>query len=514
MNDIILEARKITKVYPGTVALDRADFKVRKGQVNVLIGENGAGKSTMMKIAAGVETKTSGDIFINGKEADYRTPAEAIRHGVGIIYQELNLFPNLSIAENMFMTREIKKNCFSVDHKKQNEKAAAFLEKLKLAVSPETLVGNLRVGQQQLVEIAKVLSQNAEIIIMDEPTSALTGAEVTSLFTVIEDLKKHGVTVIYISHRLEEIMRIGDYITILRDGKFIAEKKVNEIDIPWIIDKMTGGHKIENVYTRRKMGDDILVVKNLSLKKKTGGYIVQDVSFSLKAGEILGLYGLLGAGRTEVLECLIGAQKDYTGTISLNGKMLISENVNGRIKDGFALIPEDRKTLGIFGNMVILENMVMSALSRFWKRLFLNEKIEQAAAQDIVGDLNIKLAAILDSINSLSGGNQQKVIIGRSLLTNPKVLLMDDPTRGIDVASKYDVYEICKKFAAEGIGIIFVSSEMQEMLSIPDRMLVLSQGRIKGEFIHEQVTEEKLVAASAISIEKMEENSEKQPEAV
>ncbi|MDR0707324.1 MAG: sugar ABC transporter ATP-binding protein, partial [Treponema sp.] len=348
----------------------------------------------------------------------------------------------------------------------------------------------------------------------DEPTSALTGAEVTTLFAVIEDLKKHGVTVIYISHRLEEIMRIGDYITILRDGKFIAEKKVNEIDIPWIIDKMTGGHKIENVYTRRKMGDDILAVKNLSLKKKTGGYIVQDVSFSLKAGEILGLYGLLGAGRTELLECLIGAQKDYTGTISLNGKTLRLENVNGRIKDGFALIPEDRKTLGIFGNMVILENMVMSALSRFWKRLFLNEKIEQAAAQDIVEDLNIKLAAILDSINSLSGGNQQKIIIGRSLLTNPKVLLMDDPTRGIDVASKYDVYEICKKFAAEGIGIIFVSSEMQEMLSIPDRVLVLSQGRIKGEFIHEQVTEEKLVSASAINIEKMEENSEKQPEAV
>jgi erythritol transport system ATP-binding protein len=509
--EIILEARKITKVYPGTVALDHADFRVRKGQVNVLIGENGAGKSTMMKIVAGVETKTSGAIFIYGKEADYRTPAAAIRHGVGIVYQELNLFPNLSIAENMFMTREIKKNRFSVDHKKQNEKAESFLEKLKLDIPPETLVGSLRVGQQQLVEIAKVLSQNAEIIIMDEPTSALTGAEVATLFTVIGELKKHGVTVIYISHRLEEIMHIGNYVTILRDGKFIDEKKVNEIDIPWIIDRMTGGHRIENVYMRRNMGKELLVVQNLSLRKKTGtGYVIQDVSFSLKSGEILGLYGLLGAGRTELLECLVGAQKDYTGTITLDRKTLRAESINDRIKSGFALIPEDRKTLGIFANMTILENMAMSALSRFWKHFFLNIKMEWETAQSIVGDLNIKLAMILDSINSLSGGNQQKVIIGRSLLTNPKVLLMDDPTRGIDVGSKYDVYEICKKLAAEGMGIIFVSSEMQEMLSIPDRVLVLSQGILKGEFTHEQVTEEKLVAASAINIAKTEENSEEQ----
>jgi erythritol transport system ATP-binding protein len=335
------------------------------------------------------------------------------------------------------------------------------------------------------------------------------------LFTVIEELKKNGVTVIYISHRLEEIMHIGDYVTILRDGKFIDEKRVDEINIPWIIDRMTGGHKIENVYSRRKMGGEILAVQNVSLKKKNGtGFVVQDVSFSLKSGEILGLYGLLGAGRTELLECLIGAQNDYTGVITLNGKPLRSGNVNGRIKDGFALIPEDRKTLGIFPNMIILENMIMSALSRFWKRLFLNEKMEQKAVQSVTRDLNIKMAAVLDSINSLSGGNQQKVIIGRSLLTSPQVLLMDDPTRGIDVGSKYDVYEICKKLAAEGMGIIFVSSEMQETLSIPDRVLVLSQGRLKGEFKHEEVTEEKLVAASAINISKTEDNREKQPETV
>ncbi|MDR2433678.1 MAG: sugar ABC transporter ATP-binding protein [Treponema sp.] len=501
MDEIVLEARQITKIYPGTTALDKADFKVRKGKVNVLIGENGAGKSTMMKIVAGVESMTSGTIYINEKEAEYATPNEAVQQGVGIIYQELNLFPNLSIAENMFMTRELKSGRFSIDHKKQNETAVQYLQKLNLDVSPETLVVDLRVGQQQLVEIAKVLSQNAQIIIMDEPTSALTEAEVGTLFKVIDELRKQGTTIIYISHRLEEVMHIGDYVTILRDGKLIAENPIPEIDIPWIIDKMTGGHKIENIYERRPMGEEILRVNNLSLPQKNGhGFAVKDVSFSLRAGEILGLYGLLGAGRTELLECLIGEQKNYTGTIELEGKTVKSTTINGRIKDGFALIPEDRKTLGIFGNMIILENMVMSALSRFFKRFFLREKMEQEAAAGVSKDLNVKAASIMDSINSLSGGNQQKIIIGRSLLTNPKILLMDDPTRGIDISAKYDVYEICKRLAEKGIGIIFVSSEMQEMHAIPDRVFVLSQGQIKGEFLHEDLTEEKLVAASAITI--------------
>jgi erythritol transport system ATP-binding protein len=296
-------------------------------------------------------------------------------------------------------------------------------------------------------------------------------------------------------------MQIGDYVTVLRDGKFIEEQKIDAINIPWIIDRMTGGKKIENIYTKRKMGDTLLSVKNISLMKSSGvGLVLNDVSFTIKAGEILGLYGLLGAGRTELLECLIGARNDYTGTIELNGKPVITKDVNNRIKDGFALIPEDRKTMGIFPNLVILENMVMSALSRFFKRMFLRPKQEKKAVDGVVDDLNIKAASTASLITSLSGGNQQKVIIGRSLLTNPKVLLMDDPTRGIDVGSKYDVYEICKKLAEKGMGIIFVSSEMQEMLSIPDRVLVLSQGRLKGEFDHEELTEEKLVAASAITI--------------
>ena len=500
MDEIVLEAREITKQYPGTTALDKANFKVRKSKVNVLVGGNGAGKSTMMKIIAGVETKTSGSIIIKGEEAEYNTPAEAIGHGVGIIYQELNLFPNMNIAENMFMTREILAG-FSVNHEEQEKQAAVYLNKLDLFLPPNTLVENLRVGQQQLVEIAKVLCQNAEIIIMDEPTSALTEIEVHILFKIIEELKKNGVTIIYISHRLEEIMHIGDYITVLRDGKFIEEQEVKDIDIPWIIDRMTGGQKIENIYTKREMGEALLEVKNISLLKNTGTrFLLENVSFSLKAGEILGLYGLLGAGRTELLECLIGLRKDYTGTIELGGKPVATHDVNGRIKDGFAMIPEDRKTHGIFPNLIIVENMVMAALSRFFKRMFIRDKMEKESVNGVVKDLSIKTASIANLITSLSGGNQQKVVIGRSLLTNPKILLMDDPTRGIDVGAKYDVYETCEKLAEKGMGVIFVSSEMQEMLSIPDRVLVLSQGKVKGEYVHEEITEEKLVAASAITI--------------
>jgi erythritol transport system ATP-binding protein len=498
ISEIILEAKDITKTYPGTTALSHAKFKVRRGKVNVLIGQNGAGKSTMMKLIAGVETKTSGEIFINGKEVHYNTPNEAIENGVGIIYQELNLFPNLSITENLFMTRELKKNPFSIDEKKQKDAAVKVLEKLKLDVPPTTLVSDLRVGQQQLVEIAKVLVQNAEVIIMDEPTSALTETEVSTLFDVIDELKKQNITIIYISHRLEEIMHIGDYVTILRDGKFIDEKPVSEINIPWIIDRMTGGYRTEMIYEQREPGEEILRVRNLSLPKKNGqGFVLENISFSLRAGEILGLYGLLGAGRTELLECLIGEQQHYTGTIELEGKPVTSNTISGRIQDGFALIPEDRKTLGIFGNMIILENMVMSSLSRFFKHLFLQNKMEETEASTISQNLRVKAASLLDSINSLSGGNQQKIIIGRSLLTNPKILLMDDPTRGIDVLAKFDVYEICKRLADKGIGIIFVSSEMQEMFTIHDRVLVLSRGRLKGEIMHEELTEEKMVAASA-----------------
>ncbi len=500
-DEIILEAREITKVYPGTVALDKASFKVRKGKVNVLIGENGAGKSTMMKIIAGVEQRTAGTIVIDGVEVNYHTPNEAIANGVGIIYQELNLFPNMNIAENIFMTRELMKGRFSVDHKRQLIEAKKWLDELQLYVDTSTLVKNLRVGQQQLVEISKALAQKARILIMDEPTSALSEEEVAILFTIIRKLTAEGVSIVYISHRLEEILHIGDYVTILRDGKFIDERKVAEITIPWIINKMTGGNKVERMKTGRVPGEVILSAENITMEKEYGGgYTLKDVSFHLRKGEILGIYGLRGAGRTELLECLMGVHPDIDGTIVIEGKPVTSSSIPDRIGDGFVLIPEDRKGLGIFSNLNVRKNMTISSLKRYTSKTVIDDKQEEKDVIEVIDDLRIKVPDSSTMIMSLSGGNQQKVIIGKSLLTKPKILLMDEPTRGIDIGSKHDVFSICEQLAQEGLGIIFVSSEMQEMLAIPDRVVVLAQGRVKGEFSRDEVTEEKLVHASAIDL--------------
>ncbi len=498
--EIILEACAITKCYPGTVALDNVNYKVRRGKVNVLIGENGAGKSTLMKIIAGVETATSGSILIKNEEVSYTSPADAIKQGVGIIYQELNLFPNLDIAENIFMTREKLVKGMYIDHASQIKEAKYWLEKLQLHIEPTRLVKNLRVGQQQIVEIAKVLSLNAEILIMDEPTSALSQEEVMILFGIIEELKAHGVTIIYISHRLDEIIRIGDHITILRDGKFIADECVENIDIPWIISNMTGGNTVERLETTRIPGDVVLEVENISLKKDEKKYVVHDVSFTLRRNEILGIYGLRGAGRTELMECIMGAQPTMTGDMVLEGEPVSSKDVSGRITDGFALIPEDRKNQGIFTNMDVLQNMTISSLRFFKNRFSIQQKKEKTAVDKMIDRLRIKVPNRTTMIKSLSGGNQQKVVIGKSLLTNVKVLLMDEPTRGIDIAAKRDVFNICEMLASKGMGIIFVSSEMQEMLAIPDRILVLSEGKLKAEFLRDEVTEEKLVQASAIDL--------------
>ncbi len=498
---IVLESKNITKIYPGTTALSEVGFKVREGKVNILIGENGAGKSTLMKIIAGVEEQTSGEIYIDNLKVQYKSPLDALEHGVGIIYQELNLFPNLSIAENIFMTHEKKINSFTIDHKKQETETKVYLDKLKLFIDPSTLIKDLRVGQQQIVEIAKVLSQNAKVIIMDEPTSALSQEEVLILFSIIEELKSNNVSIIYISHRLEEVMAIGDYITILRDGKFIEEAMVKDINIAWIVDRMTGGNTVDRIETDRVPQDVLLEVKNLSLQNSDNGkMLLNNISFSLRKGEILGFFGLRGAGRTELLECLVGAQPTYKGTVLLESKEIVSKDINTRIKEGFALIPEDRKNLAIFPDLNIKTNMTVSNLSAFTKYHVIDSAKESSTVDEYIKDLRVKVPANTALISSLSGGNQQKVVIGKSLLTNVKVLLMDEPTRGIDIAAKRDVFNICEKLASQGLGIIFISSEIQEMLAIPDRVIVLSTGKIKGEFQKNELTEEKLIAASAIDL--------------
>lgn len=501
-SDVILRAEQVTKIYPGTVALDRVDFNVYRGKVNVLVGENGAGKSTLMKIIAGVEEITSGRLLLEGKTVRFRKYSDAAVRGIGIIYQELNLFPNLNVAENIFIAREITRSKIYIDHKAQHEKAAALMDRLEQPISPRSIVSDLRIGQQQIVEIAKALAQKVNILIMDEPTSALSAAEAEVLFRIIGELKDQGVSIIYISHRLEELMRIGDHITVLRDGRFEAEAKVADINVRWIINHMVGD-LAERTYhtTPRAAAGEILKAESITLPRQGGGFIVNNVSFSLRAGEIVGLYGLMGAGRSELFECLMGLHPEAGGSLFLDGKPVTAKAIGHRIKQGLSLIPEDRQREGLVKIMSVSANMTLASLWKFVRGFHIVEHREKQSVHRLIGDLSIKVSNPAAEISSLSGGNQQKVVIGKGLLTTPQVLLMDEPTRGIDVGAKADVFEIMNKLATEGLGIIFVTSELKEIMAISDRVIVMSNGKITGEFNRSEATEETLVAASAVGHE-------------
>jgi erythritol transport system ATP-binding protein len=497
-DDIILSTKNITKIFPGTVALDDVSFDVRKGKVNVLIGENGAGKSTLMKILAGVEKPTSGKILLDGQEIRLNSPLDASRLGIGIIYQELNLCANMSVVDNIFLAREIRQNGV-IDRKLENQHAEELVKRLEQNIPPDALVGDLRIGQQQIVEIAKALAQEVRILIMDEPTSALSTAEVEVLFRVIRELKSRGVAIIYISHKLEELLQIGDHITILRDGFKVAEEVASNTDVPWMIEKMVGRNPAA-LFTReeRKLGKVLLKVENLTMPRLGGGYALDHVSFDLHEGEILGFYGLMGAGRSDLVNCLAGAQLQTAGEIWLNDELITTKDVSGRIDAGFMLIPEDRQRYGLVQTLSVKDNMLLASLKNYLKGFFLERKQEKLATEEQVKDLSIRVANTQQPITALSGGNQQKVVVGKGLLTRPKVLLLDEPTRGIDVGAKSEIFEIMNDLASKGYGVIFISSELKEVLAMSDRILVMSKGALTGEFTHQEATEEKLVVASAI----------------
>lgn len=497
-DEIVLSAENITKVFPGTVALDDVSFNVRKGKVNVLIGENGAGKSTLMKILAGVERPTSGKILLDHREIHLHSPLDATRLGIGIIYQELNLCPNLSVTDNIYLARELVHNGL-INQKLEKQLAQGLIKRLEQNVGPHELVGDLRIGQQQIVEIAKALAQDVRILIMDEPTSALSAAEVEVLFRVIRELKSHGVAIIYISHKLEELLQIGDYITVLRDGRKVAETEAAHVNVSWLIEKMVGRNPAA-LFTRaeRKLGEVLLKVEDLTLPRAGGGYMLDHVSFDLREGEILGFYGLMGAGRSDLVDCLAGARPQASGKIWLNGQPVNSQTVSERIQAGFVLVPEDRQRYGLVQTLSVMDNMLLASLKNYIQGIFLARKQEKEASQRQVKELSIRVASVQQPITSLSGGNQQKVVVAKGLLTRPKVLLLDEPTRGIDVGAKSEIFEIMSRLATQKYGVIFVSSELKEILAMSDRILVMSKGAITGEFSHQEATEEKLVAASAI----------------
>ncbi|HEY9595893.1 MAG TPA: sugar ABC transporter ATP-binding protein [Spirochaetia bacterium] len=497
-DEVVLRAERVSKIFPGTVALSDVSFNVYAGRVNILVGENGAGKSTLVKIIAGAEPPTEGTLVLEGRPVRFRDPLEAQAHGIGIIYQELDLCPNMSVSDNVFLTREIAPRMV-IDYRKQKEITTGLLKRLEHPIDPDRKVGDLGVSAQQIVAIAKALAQNVKVLIMDEPTSALTADEVAILFRVIRELKNQGVAIVYISHRLEEVLQIGDYITVLRDGRVQAESRIPEIDVAWIIEKMVG--KSLSAFLPRAEHEarrEILEVRGLRYPRPEGGFYVRDLSFQVHAGEIVGLYGLMGAGRSELLECLIGQHPESSGSIRVEGADVPhGTTVDERIAMGLILVPEDRQAAGIVQTMSVANNIILASLGAYARMGVLPRKV---GAKDIlakVRELSIRVSSPDQLVTALSGGNQQKVVVAKALLTRPKVLLMDEPTRGSDVNAKSEIFTIMNDLAKAGIGILFASSELKEIMALSDRVIVMAGGRLTGEFRRGAYTEADLVAASA-----------------
>jgi len=497
-SEIVLRLEGVTKVFSGTVAVKNADFSVRRGAVNVLVGENGAGKSTLVKMIAGVEKPTAGRILLDGEEVAFADARDAMAHGIGMVFQELNLFGNLTVAENIFANREIMR-LGRIDHAEQERQTTALMQRLQTGVDARAMVDDLMIGQQQLVEIAKAVARNARILIMDEPTSALSAPEVDILFRVIADLKAKGVAIVYISHRLEEMLRIGDFITVLRDGRVTGAKRMAEVDLHWIVRQMIGSDaKDFSSAGDHGFGREALRAEDVCMPRITGGYAVDHVSLSLRAGEIVGLYGLMGAGRSELLECVMGRHPLSSGRIFIEGRPVREKDVGGRIARGLALIPEDRQRDGLVPILSVADNLTMASLSKLAVGFHIPARAEGEAVAREVHDLSIKVADTKLPVSSLSGGNQQKVVIGKALMTAPKVLLMDEPSRGIDIGAKSEVFRTMRSLAAQGIAILFVTSDLEEVLALSDRIAVMSQGRLTAIFDRAEATEARIVAASSV----------------
>ena len=497
--NVVLHCEKIDKIYPGTKALDQVSFDLLKAKVNVLIGENGAGKSTLMKMIAGIEQPSAGKMYMDGQEVHFKDTNAARAKGIGIIHQELSLFPNMTVYQNIFIGHEYKNGLFLNDgqHRKGAEK---ILKRLEHEIPPNMMVGDLRVGQQQMVEIARNLIQDdLRVLIMDEPTSSLSAAEVKVLFKIMRELLADGISIVYISHRLEEIMEIGDHVTVLRDGKYVADADVKDIELSWIVENMVGKntqyHRFERSIDLNK-AEHILEIKDLCLPKQGGGYLVDHVNMYLKKGEVLGVYGLLGAGRSELFECLMGMHPEHTGEVQYKGKKMSIKSIAGQIDQGFFLVPEDRQSSGLIQTLDICKNASIASMKSYRNGPFLNSSAEEKAVDGEIEEIHIKVADKKLPILSLSGGNQQKVVIAKGLLTKPEVLLLDEPSRGIDIGAKTEVFEIVHQLAEQGLSLIVVSSELKEIMAIADRIYVLSNGKVTGELEGDAINEDTLVRAS------------------
>ena len=490
----LLEMRNITKEFPGVKALDGVSLTVRPGTVHALMGENGAGKSTLMKCLFGIYAKDSGSISLDGRDVDFKNSREALENGVAMVHQELNQALTRSVMDNLWLGRYPTKLGL-VDEKKMFKDTMAVFQELGIDVDPHQIMGSMPVSQRQMVEIAKAVSYHSKVIVFDEPTSSLTEEEVEHLFRIINMLRQRGVGIIYISHKMAEIKRISDTITVMRDGKWVATRPAGELEMADIIRLMVG-RELTNQFPPKtnKPGAVSLKVEHL-----TGMYNqLRDVSFEAHRGEVLGLAGLDSSGRTETLESIFGIRTRKEGTITLDGKPCLNRNAGESIKNGFALLTEERRATGIFGVLNIRDNTVISSLDRHLKGgMFLSEKSQREDTQRYIDAMHTKTPSQETKIRSLSGGNQQKVIIGRWLLTDPEVLLLDEPTRGIDVGAKYEIYQLILDLANNGKTVVMVSSEMPELLGVCDRIVVMSGGRVAGEVDARNTTQEAIMTLAA-----------------
>ncbi|MCR5475008.1 MAG: sugar ABC transporter ATP-binding protein [Lachnospiraceae bacterium] len=490
MGEVILEMKKIDKSFPGVHALDHVDFEVKRGEVHALMGENGAGKSTLMKVLTGIYTKDSGTIIYEGKEVEFHNTREAQDDGVVIVHQELNMVGHLTVAQNIFIGREFKKG-IRIDDKKMNEEARKLFDRLNIDIDPTMTMSDLTVGKQQMCEIAKAISHDAKVIVFDEPSAALTEAEIEDLFKIIRDLRDQQLAIVYISHRMDEIKVITDRVTVMRDGCYVGTLITKDCTKDDIVNMMVGRVIYEEPKTKSLVPDDAPVV--LKVEHLNAGKMVQDISFELHKGEILGFSGLMGAGRTETARAIFGADPKESGEIFVNGQHVTINSPEDAVKAGIGYLSEDRKRFGIVVQKTISENTTMADLANYMKGIFIDKKKEKEVAQKFVDSLATKTPSVDQMVINLSGGNQQKVVIAKWLCKNCDILIFDEPTRGIDVGAKNEIYKLMNRLAAEGKSIIMISSEMSEILRMSDRVVVMCEGKKTGELRIEDTTQEKIM---------------------
>jgi len=499
-NNIVLQAKGISKTFGGIKALDGVDLVVYQGQVNAIVGENGAGKSTLMKVLTGVYQEYDGQIILDGRKVTFTNPKEAQNNGIAIIHQELNLIPYLSVAENIFLGREFINRLGLIDYKGMYGETKKLLERLDLHINPRIQVSSLRIGQQQIVEIAHALSLDARIVIMDEPTSAISEHEIKVLFDLIRSLKAQGVAIVYITHKLDELFQIADSVTVLRDGKLVGFRSLENVTHDDIV-RMMVGRALSDFFVKSGVAqsEEVLSVRDMCLAhpRRQGDYVVDHVSFTVKAGEVLGLFGLMGAGRTELLETMFGLHpKRSSGCIFLNGREIKVNSPTDAIKLGIGFITEDRKLEGLVMQMSLAKCITLASLEQTERFGFLSAALETQLAEDYVERLRIKTPSVQQIVENLSGGNQQKVVIAKWLATHPRILLLDEPTRGIDVNAKNEIYRLISELTQAGLAIVMVASELPEIMAIADRIIVLSEGKQTADFTRSQATEELIMKAA------------------